>query len=79
MLLATFETDIACTLINNGTIRAGGGGGGGTGGMAETVVIQVHPQVVRFLTKQNGVGRLMGHREDLHGFASYYVGSSYNL
>ena len=35
--------------------------------LAETVVIQVHPQVVRFLTKQNGVGRLMGHREDLHG------------
>ena len=27
-----FEADIACTLINNGTIR-GGGGGGGTGGV----------------------------------------------
>ena len=27
-----FEADIACTLINNGTIRAGGGGGGTGGG-----------------------------------------------
>ena len=27
-----FEADVACTLINNGTIRAGGGGGGQGGG-----------------------------------------------
>ena len=39
-----FEADVACTLINNGTIRAGGGGGGqggsggtgGTGGQGST-------------------------------------------
>ena len=39
-----FEADAACTLINNGTIRAGGGGGGaggsggtgGTGGQGQT-------------------------------------------
>ena len=33
-----FQADVACTLINNGTIRAGGGGGGagGTGGQGRT-------------------------------------------
>ena len=33
-----FEADVACTLINNGTIRAGGGGGGqgGAGGAGGT-------------------------------------------
>jgi len=39
-----FQADVACTLINNGTIRAGGGGGGsggsggsgGTGGQGQT-------------------------------------------
>lgn len=33
-----FQADVACTLINNGTIRGGGGGGGsgGTGGQGRT-------------------------------------------
>ena len=33
-----FQADVACTLINNGTIRAGGGGGGagGAGGSGGT-------------------------------------------
>ena len=33
-----FEADVACTFVNNGTIRAGGGGGGqgGTGGTGGT-------------------------------------------
>ena len=39
-----FQADVACTLVNNGTIRAGGGGGGqgggggtgGTGGQGQT-------------------------------------------
>ena len=33
-----FQADVACTLINNGTIRAGGGGGGngGSGGAGGT-------------------------------------------
>ena len=32
-----FEADVACTLVNNGTIRSGGGGGGAGGSGSETI------------------------------------------
>ena len=44
LVVTPFEADVACTLVNNGTMRAGGGGGGaggaggtgGTGGQGST-------------------------------------------
>lgn len=71
-----FETAVACTLINNGTIRAGGGGGGagGTGGNGSYTSTSSSSA---FSNQTKWGGSTYGPQGRFAwNFASYYVGSA---
>jgi len=53
-----FEADVACTFVNNGTIRSGGGGGGagGTGGTGGGGQVGSHASSATYWTNANSDG-----------------------
>ena len=63
-LLAAIEAQVACTVINNGTMRAGGGGGGaggaggtgGTGGQGSSTSSSYSPWYSRTIPSGYGGG-----------------------
>lgn len=76
-----FETAVACTLVNNGTIRGGGGGGGtgGTGGggsyTSNNSSTQYDGNLYRWLTYADSGGTFNQQRASWNG--SYVMGSQY--
>lgn len=77
-----FEAGVACTLINNGTIRGGGGGGGagGTGGggsyTSNNSSTQYNGGSYRWLTSPDSGGTMNRQKAQWNG--TYVMGSQYS-